>query len=408
MIKKFTTPKVSTANPKDWYVWFRYEGKPIKVREGMNYIKDLGEKKLFSQALIKARTLWLEQGWNPVKDPEFKLRNVHTNDFEGMLFGEAMDYALKSKVKHLKPTSLTSYTNVFNRIMKVAEGMHHHLIPVSQYRRSNVLELLDSCRSVYSLSNHAYNKYKDLIRAMFTVLEDCEAIDRHPAQRVKDLNVPESNKYQSYTNEEKAAIYKHIRVHCPNLLPYVQMVYYTGMRPLELLALRIKDINLDANTITIAPDLSQGNSKTSKIRYIPINRNLAPILSAMNLNQFPEDYYIFGSCYGPEGNRSGPKASKNGALHPNFLKPSPRRIKRDTITKLWNKLIKQDLGLDKYLYALKHTGADDMIMADIPTTSLQHMYGHNSRFTTEIYITRLKEKNKQTIVDQAPAFLNER
>jgi len=43
------------------------------------------------------------------------------------------------------------------------------------------------------------------------------------------------------------------------------------------------------------------------------------------------------------------------------------------------------LGIEKHQYALKHTGADDKILAGVPLEALRDLYGHSSKLMTEKY-----------------------
>lgn len=91
-------------------------------------------------------------------------------------------------------------------------------------------------------------------------------------------------------------------------------------------------------------------------------------------------------------------------MHPDYFKPSTTQIKRDTVTKLWKKIVKDKLGIDKYQYALKHSGANDKIMAGIEIDALQELYGHSSKLMTVKYATKVKELYKKQIIDLSPSF----
>jgi hypothetical protein len=58
-------------------------------------------------------------------------------------------------------------------------------------------------------------------------------------------------------------------------------------------------------------------------------------------------------------------------MRDDFLLPSPVEVKRDTVTKLWKKLVIDELGINKYLYTSKHTGTDDKIHAGLSLKEIQ-------------------------------------
>lgn len=185
------------------------------------------------------------------------------------------------------------------------------------------------------------------------------------------------------------------------------VIYHTGMRPNEVLALKIKDINIKKDLITIVPDDQRDNSKTKNIREVPMSQELSLLIKEWLKHEHSDECYLFGSPFTPGRGNSGYHKAGRGANHPDYFKPSMTRISRDTVTKLWNTLIisNKELGIKKYLYASKHTGSDDKILAGIDVDALKDMYGHTSKYMTLTYITKLKEVHQQQIKNLAPAFV---
>lgn len=411
MERSWTTPQVSTSNPKDWFIWFRFthngQTRPIKIRNNINRTKDLIERKIKAEALCEARTLWLQQGWNPIADPLFNKRKVRSasNQYEEMTLCEAMEFAMDKKRRAgLAEKTLLGYNSDLERILKVGETTFHNYIKVKEFERIHVMEIIEACTTRYELSNHGYNKFIDVIRAMFTTLIDWFVVKHNPASNIKQRKVAESNKYESLTNSEKEAVYGHLITRKPLFLSYIQVLYYTGIRPKEILSLKVKDIRLNDNLIVIQPVISEENSKTINVRYVAINPYLKEILREMLATNPPPEHYLFGSCYSGGGNRGSAGSGLSGAMHPDYFRPSPFKVKRDTATKLWKKLIIDELGINKYMYALKHTGADDLILAGVSTDALKEMFGHTSKLTTEIYTSKVKAVRRSEIIEKAKAF----
>ena len=99
-----------------------------------------------------------------------------------------------------------------------------------------------------------------------------------------------------------------------------------------------------------------------------------------------------GSLRNPETSRS------------DYFKPSFTQVKRDTATKLWNKIVIKGMKIEKYMYAMKHTGADDKILAGISLDALRDMYGHTSKLMTEKYARKVKDIYREQIVMNSPSF----
>lgn len=415
----FTSPVVCSTNPLDWYIFFRFyhNGKwhELKKREGLNRIKNIRVRRKEAELLAEARLIWLQSGWNPILDPKFQLRNVTTEDgLRSMPFNKAMDFALSKK--DLASKSMLDYRNQLEHVKAVAQKLGISILPVSKITRLHIMELLSRLKDERQMSNHNYNKYRDTIRSMFTTLETWLAVDFNPATKIENLRTTESNKYASLDEEEKAAITELLFKHHYRFFVYIQVLYHTGIRPKEILALRISDVNLSRQVITIVPDLKRENSKTKSVRIVPLSDQLLPFLSELELDKFPKDYYVFGSPFesgkGNRGAGSEKWASKEdkkvcgvqGAKRRIYFVPSPNKIKRDTVTKLWKELIIDGLGINKHLYALKHTGADDKILAGIDLDALRDMYGHRSKYMTETYARKVKEVYAVQIRAKSPAF----
>jgi integrase len=417
----YTVPTICTTNPKEWYIFFKFfhAGKwhERKLREGINREHDKKKRKSLAEGLAEARLQWLKWGWNPIIDPEFKLRNVQKATVEALGFSAAMDFALSKK--KLAKKSRLDYANVLKHIKDVAKKTGFSEIPISQFEPFHVLELMDRVTQERSLSNNSYNKYLDVMRTMFTVLKRRQVVKYNPASDLEHFKVAESNKYVSLTPEEKETITEELYTKHFNFFVYIQVLYHTGIRPKEILALRISDVDLGKQLITIAPDIAQENSKTTALRHVAISNQLLPYLKAMCFENFPSSYYVFGSPFGPGGNRGsvawvsvgksadGKKTGLSGAMRPDYFKPSPNHIKRDTVTRFWNKLVMDPfngLGINKHLYALKHTGADDKILAGIDLDALRELYGHKSKLMTETYAKKVREVNRKQIIENAPAF----
>ena len=192
----------------------------------------------------------------------------------------------------------------------------------------------------------------------------------------------------------------------------MSVVYHTGIRPQEALELIVKDIDLKEGIITIAQERDNlEKSKTTNIRRVPINPHLFRLLEGMGLHQFPGEYFVFGTPLKAGG--GSPKSENGrrvyGAMRSDYLTPNAKHVKRDTITKLWRKLIMDPpptgIGIEKHLYAAKHTGTDDKVEAGLELKEVQHLYGHQSEAMTERYNKKKRAlEAKKEIVDKSPSF----
>lgn len=415
----YTVPVLCTTNPKEWFVYFKFfhAGKwyERKLREGINRIKEKKQRRIEAEGLCEARHQWLKWGWNPIIDPDYKLRKVATKaGVASMGFNDAMDFAVSKK--KLAKKSKQDYSNILKHLKEIATTYGFAAIEIAQFEPFHVLELMDRISLERKLSNNSYNKYLDVMRSMFTVLKRRQVVKYNPASDLEHFKVAESNKFVSLTPDEKEKITKELFTKHYRFFVYIQTLYHTGIRPKEILALRISDVDLKKQLITIAPDVEEENSKTMNVRHVAISNQLLPFLRELELHKHPDIFFVFGSPFGPGGNRgsvalygvptrgTGKKTGVSGAMRPDYFQPSQFHIKRDTVTKLWKRIVVDGLKINKHLYALKHTGADDKILAGIDLDALRELYGHSSKLMTETYAKKIREVNRKQIIEHAPAF----
>jgi integrase len=408
--RKFTKPSISTSG-KDWYVWFRYydeasqKMKLIIRKGGVNY-QDISQKERLAQlnALRDAIAFKLEQqDWNPITNtyPKKTPKELEFEKLQSMGFNEALTFALSKCVVAKKTKS--GYKGTVDFFQLAAEQLGIDQTKIVEVRRQHIKVLLEHICKDRKWSNHAHNKHLGYLGSVLERLLDWEIIDINPAHKIKILPVAETEKYQPLTTQEREKVVEFLFINHYRYFVFLMVIFHTGIRPKEILALRISDISKDLTDIKIVPDLEEENSKTKKIRRVPINQHLQILLRELKLQEYPADYYVFGSPFEPGiGNRGSTKNGR-GAFHPDYFKPSKTQIKRDTVTKLWKK-IRETLGIDKYQYAFKHTGADAKIMAGMDLDALRQLYGHSSKFMTEKYARQVKDLYRKQIIENSPSF----
>lgn len=394
---RYTEPVLCHYNldlKKSWFVWFGISNGNQTIRkqfrQGINRYKTVKERLQHGSLLLKYWQQRLKQGWNPFEaEPE------------EMSLKQALEFALK-ECKVSKATH-KGYRLCIKYILSVAGSLSEK--DVQSIERKHIKQLLSECVKKYNWSNTSYNKYHGYLCSIMGRLVEWEIIKFNPAEKIKSLPVTETQKFIPYTEAEKNAIREYLYLHHYRLYVYLLCIYYCGLRPKEILSLKIKHIDLINQVICVYPDIELENSKTKKIRTVPINNNLLLFLKELKLDQYAREMYVFGSPYEKgEGNRGSAKGKITDAFHPDYFKPSYTLIKRDTVTKFWKKIIIDKLGINKHLYAAKHTGANHNILAGISIEALQSMYGHSSKMMTMKYITGIKQIHHKEIIEKSISF----
>lgn len=397
---------------KAWYIGFRYTHPAtnkriqVQIRGNLNYCSTVGSRREMANGLLTIIRKSLKDGWVPWNESfDSYIERLSSaqepdpiTDINRKTFNQAIDFAMDNGTwaKNTKD----NYRCTAKFAKTAAEKLKLDGTPIQEISSQHVMLILNQIKKAESWSNKAYNKNKGYLCAIIGVVKKWKIITMNPAEGIDLLPVTETEGYQPYTFDEKIKIAKCLKEFNYRYFVLHQIIYHTGIRPFEVLALRIEDIRFATNEIVIVPNSDRENSKTKNVRYVPINPHLKELLSSLDFDIYPSNYYIFGSPY-----KSGRGNSGKGVRNPEYFKPSETRIKIDTITKLWKELIWKGLGIHKYQYGAKHTGSDDKLLAGIELDALRDMYGHASKFMTEKYTTKLKEINKKKIIDNSPAFV---
>lgn len=432
LTKLYSEPEICPANPgpadmrfdngknKPWLIQFRYyntaTGKwELQIfKKGINYLKNYRDRLKAASALRDNIRDQLERGWNPITNtmPLDQALDPMENEVASLPFLQALKYALGDC--KVSPGSLKEYRLTLSRIAGVAKSVRSPArdggecyldftgIEIGRIKKFHIKLVLDQCERKYSWTEKSWNKHLGNLQALFSRLVDADVYEHNPAHDIKYRDVSESDKYKPLTEADKKKIREEIFLHHFGFFVYLMALYHTGMRPFELLALKLSDINMEGKYILIRPDPKRQNSKTRPIRMIPVNDHLLVLLQNWVVGYDDKDLYLFGSPFTSGlGNRG---KGTGGAMSTDYFRPSSTRIKRDTVTRLWNSLVRVKFGIDKYMYALKHTGGDDKILAGVDLDALRDMYGHQNKRMTERYVKRLKEVYSNEIRKKSPAF----
>lgn len=389
MQPNFTKPKVLIPkNPEhNWCVWFRYNGKLYRYKKGINYIKNKSERLIEAKILAEAIRKKLKEGWNPEvsKLPARKNPNQFT-------IAEALDFAFNKKSKNLADKTKSGYQCTIRFVKKAISDLGYDFLPIKETKRVHVKEILEHIQNFRQLSNNAYNQHLAFLQAVLSELIQWDIIEVNPAHKIKKLPTEEKFSNKPANQHEHEKIKTHLQFRDPNFYLFIMSIFHTGIRPKELLLIQIKMIDLKAQEIKLPPEIT----KTAKERIVPINNHFIIHLKKHIESHDPKpDYYLFGSHRTPGTGNLGSMID--------FI-PGPTKIKRDTATYRWQKLIKKELQINVNMYSTKHAGANAKIIAGMNLDSLRELYGHTSKLMTEKYATVIKEIHRKQIMDNSPDF----
>jgi len=380
----YSIPKLCKAKG-GWYIHFRYEGIQKRYKFKLNYIHDLEKREREFKMLRKALHKKLKSGWNPLV-PDFETEQ------DQMSLSEAIDFALEKKKENLAPKSYSGYKGSVKFFKEAILKLHLQHMTIDETKRIHIKKISAKAKNLNNWSNKAYNKNLNYLSAVMDELLEWDILEYNLVHKIKRLPVEESMANRPPELIEHETIKKELMNNHPFFCKFMETEYHTGIRPKEILSIQLNMIHLDAREIRLPPKVTKSGIKK---RNVIINNHLHKILSEMELSMYPEDFYLFGSYR--------EKGRGNVGKRLDFI-PGPTPIKRDTATKRWKIIVKDGLKIDVNMYAYKHKGGDDKLIAGVDLDSIRNQYGHSEKKMTERYVKQIKGVYKKDIIDNSPEF----
>jgi len=387
MKNKYTTPKLNKTNPNSWYIGFTFNGETVRKKLDYNRIKDLKQREFEFLTMIEAMKYNLKKGWNPL------IESVETTgqSISKKTIPEAFTFAMEKKKSSLAESTVDDYNAAINFFNSASAKLKYDKLEASQIKRTHIKQIFDRIKTDRGWSNKSYNKNLGYIKAIFSEMLEWDIIEINPAHGIRNLKTDETQANTPLTDKELKDVKKHLLKHFPNFYYYIETIYHTGIRPKELLSIKVSDVDFENKEII----LDAKNSKVDKQRRIPINKFMETYLKEIVTEKTQKDYFLFGS--------TRPHFNRGINIKTDFI-PGERQLDRDTATKLWRKLIVKGLGINKTMYSIKHLGGDKKIQAGMELDTIREVFGHSKKRMTAQYISNLNEVYKKDFLDNSPEF----
>lgn len=381
----FTQPKVCKAANGVWYVYFRFNGQLKKFKKGINYITDLEKREIEAEALSAALHKKLKNGWNPnIPDIEFNIPDY--------TIYKALHFALEKKKPNIAPKTYLGYLGTVNFVCDAITYLGLKALPVSEIKRAYIKLIMETVAKKRNWSNKSYNKNLNYLKSILSELIQWDIIEHNPAHMIKNLPVEETEANIPATPKQHKKIKATLETYHPDFFKFIATLFHTGIRPKEILSIKLEMIDIYKQQIVLPASTTKSRKRK---RVVPINNHLLKFYLEMDLDKYPQNYYLFGSFRVPgKGNIGSDK---------DFI-PGPTPIKRDTATRRWETIVKKGLGINVNMYSEKHRGANAKIIAGMPLDALRELYGHTSKLMTEKYAKAIKDIYRKEIMENSPEY----
>jgi len=283
MKKNYSIPKIYHGGKdydltKRWYVYYSYRhpetGKLVRQSPIFAKFNSLckTKKERLEKFNILRETLenLLKDGYSPYENEAIE------NEYSA---NSALDFALGLKEKTVSATTYKGYNNRVNVFKKYLKGKGLDVANIKSIDKKIVTDFLNHILKTSGPSNR--NNYRQELSAVFSVLVENDYIEYNFIEKIKKLtSKPIRNK--TYSQSKVDEIYKELETSDPLLLLFLKFVSYSFLRPIEVVRLKVKDINLKDKTLTV-----RAKNKVLKTKIIPAI--LINELKKLDLNN-PEHY----------------------------------------------------------------------------------------------------------------------
>lgn len=283
--KQYSTPSIYNANGdllKRWHVYFSFRNpatekleRQTHVYAGVNQFKTLKERKEAIKILRDAVETILVNGYNPFEDsePVDKLKNYNVPD--------AVTFALELNKSTLKENSYKDFRVRLKSFEKwlLANGFENRYI--TTVNKKTVTTYLNTVLTSTSPRNR--NNTRANLSMFFATLEDNEIVTDNFIKKINVLkSTPERNK--TFSTEQEKNILEYLLENDTLLLLFIQFVSFNHLRPIEVVRLKIKDINIKDRLIYV-----RAKNQPVKTKIIPeILLNKIP-----ELDKFDKESFLF-------------------------------------------------------------------------------------------------------------------
>lgn len=356
-----------------WYVEYKFKhpdtGKYVKYREWLSktlltrsarYVEALKIKKKINDKLLS--------GFDPFEDEE-----------KNYTFQMAFNEALKLKGATIGDRANTDYASHVKTFIAWLKDKNYYTLKPAYFNFKKCQQFADYLSTDRKLANRTRNNYIATLRGLFKLFKKRGIVDLNHWENIDKLRVKETA-IASFTDAERLKITEllpseHYPLYCVALI-----IYYCYIRPTEITRIRISDIDFKKSQINV----SGYQSKNGKTKPVVMHPHLSECLKKLNLQNFPEHYYVFAS-------------SKR-------LQPSDTKVAGTRIADAWRLIMKNKHGFTKNIYDLKATGAGQAFDSGIDARQIQLQIRHASLDETQRYLEKISNKPGQIFREKMPVF----
>lgn len=351
----------------------KYKRYRIMLNKQARYYPTKRKLKEFAQSVAVQLNIKLAGGWTPFGETN------NSRFYTPMV--SVLEKYLADRKKEVRHATYLTY-NSSCKVLTNWINMHANGCRAIDFNKVYALEYMAYLSDDRGVSNKTYNNYLKQMRLVFEwAIMHCYCKE-DPFKTIKPRK-KEQKKRMVINQDARTNILKYLEIHDPDFLIFLELVFFSLMRPMEIRRCKISQIHLDEHYINIPSD----QAKCWRERNAPLSDELVSRLRA----------YINKYTHAPGDH-----------LFSSYFRPGPKMIGKKAIRKRWERMAK-DLNLEdgQTVYSLRDSGIVDMLHAGVDELTVMHAAGHHDLSTTSIYADHIDvemiERVRKMQVSFAPA-----
>ncbi len=326
------------------------------------------EKRSAAKKIISELTEKLKNGLDPL---DKKPRNLKT-------ISQAITYILEVKEKTLRKRTFGTYKSMLKQFQQFLRIRKIEDLEVSRFSKGHAWQFMDWLKAEKHITNRTYNYRRMHMKTLFNLLKVREWITENPFGVIEKLPV-EDTSINAFSVQDLRIMQQNLPVWDYNLYCVACLVFYCFLRPQEIMRLKVKHIDFDHGQIILPGYVS----KNRKSETVMMPDGLKEILKKLSDLEGDGERLLF---------------TRN--LARGYKEAAPTRI-----AEKW-RLFANFYGIEKNIYALKHTGVGMAVDAGCNLRDLQIQIRHYSLEQTQQYLNRFRRTPSEQLRKRFPSLTN--
>ncbi|CAL2104640.1 tyrosine-type recombinase/integrase [Tenacibaculum sp. 190130A14a] len=296
--KLFSEPKIYRAKKevdgqmvvtveKPWHVYYRYRNPETGILEkfiekkGINRLKTVTAREEAARNLRRALKRYLQDGYNPF---EFKVIEAAVNK-EVFTTVEAIQIAFNQKCNGWKESTKDVNRIYVETFIAWLKKRNLDARPITFLTKKHISFYLGYLIEEKGVSKTSRNNHKRLLSSLFSELEEKEMIEDNFIKKIAFLKTT-AKKNKPFNTQQLDAILSYLKEHDNYLYCYIKVMWYSFLRPIEIIRLKVDNVNLVDNVIDI-------DTKTEERVYVRLVKPLEAYFKTLGLEKHKPDQLLF-------------------------------------------------------------------------------------------------------------------